>query len=940
MGKQIKKCALLTIEIALLCVLTNRAVAEVTDHKWNLVDQWQQITSNNSTPWSIGLCDVKDWNCQPAKFLKVSYRPDAKIFIEADNKDNWIAWRHGDSNEINLMPRESADSLICWKAPESGRFSIKGHFRRSDEDDSGKNDGIRCFIQSSAMPGKQRVLWSQRLRGTKQDFNLDDVVLAKGQSLIFRINKADDLMYDNRSFLAADIILKEKLTNADALASSNDIKRPIIMGDESFRLVFSGEGRFIELRDLTTDTLIAESKEKNPAWVISIDGNDKTISSDNYPAPKVVCDGEKVVFTWQKTSMPTVKAVAEYQPDAGQFRFDLTVNNRSKNVLGNIGFPNGLYLKKSSDSYMVCSANNNYESTLAFLDKMTNTSLMYPGYLQMQMIGFKIGKSSLLVYTDDTQGFVKWYNFKNVDDRVKFDNSSFIYLKPGDFFTVPYSLIYKIIPGGTYLEMAREYGEWGRKQWWAQEKFEDKVKRTPMLKYYAQYGFARVHSRGQFEQKTPKGPWTLANDVSDLYKKEILDQADLYEQAYKVHPGYWYPEWHGYKFDSPYPDYFPVGKQMGDFQTFHDELIRTQRPMMYHVNMAHWVKISKSYREDHMACWNGRTYNQTWSDLEHVCTSPSLTLPREMQTINRIKDQAGINGVYLDVIGHAFATDNNPRSKYGNLPNGYQLAKQNTFREIRKAITGPIMTESRNEIILPFIDIGYGISGTPGSDHVPMWELVYGDCVATAPFIDKYRDKLFQNHTLLLGGLTELPVPGDARDIDVYDVALKQFIMRDTVGTRLLNYRMCSSVRESTWNNCQVIVKRNIGAKFKDDGDFFTNNHLGLMHVSHLQTDGLVVIRDEKNFSIDGAQSIEVNDRLLVKTSSTSLEITCSENRWFIRNKASTEIKATIVTQRKIPPKGLEIQTQQPIELNNTTDKAGNYVMTVTLKGGQALVVN
>jgi hypothetical protein len=673
-------------------------------------------------------------------------------------------------------------------------------------------------------------------------------------------------------------------------------KNKIELGNDHVQLSLSPKGEVLGIEDLVTHTMVLVSNNSGKAW--RIDKTDKgEISNLDYDQPEIKQTSNFVVFTWKKTNLPTVAGQVFFDAKKEQFHFSATVRNQTKETLVNLSFPETLFFDDAQGNYLVVSSDQEFNTSLKPLNKLTPFTVMYPGYLFMQMAAFKIGDSSLLVYTDDDKAQVKWMSFKHENKKAQFNLSQRIWLKPGQSWKAPYSIVLKAISHGSYNEMAGEYAKWGRQQWWAQKKLTDKIARTPLLNRYFEGGLVRLTSgppvcdSNSFRQTEDTQWHYIENNKYSKYEpyyESVTAWIPQYEKIYGIKPGYWFPTWSGHQFDTPYPDYFPVLKHMGNFDKFHKAIIENRWPIMYHMNIAHWPQTTKTAQITKYIAITDKGYNYrniwcSWPKLNHVLTSPSVSLPVEMKTINLLKDKEGVNGIYLDVIGHAFATDDNPECKYFGEPNCYQLEKMEAFKTIRSAVTGPVMTEGRNEIELLYMDMGTGANGGPDVDEIPLWQMVYGDCAATTTYA--IADKRLRYHTWMIGGVQNMRQDWpetSGKDLDIFLTAAQQKVISHVLTQRMERFDRIGECRVSQWANGVVVWNK---AKTGQPVDIKCDTTLGKLVVNQLSPDGIVIVTNTRDFCADSVKSIQLNGKTLFSMeSSVPVSITRADQRWVIHN--------------------------------------------------------
>jgi len=692
----------------------------------------------------------------------------------------------------------------------------------------------------------------------------------------------------------------------------------LTLGNNNVRLTMTRQGEILQLKDLTTNTDVL-SPAASVAWRID-KSNDEIITNLDYGSPTVILGENTITFKWSKTSMPTIIGTVTFDSQKEQFLFDTEILNGTATTLRHVAFPARMEFKADAGNYLAVCSDQNFSSPLKALNELVPFTVVYPGTLYMQMAGFKIGPSSLLVYTDDDDAQVKWMRFRHDNGNVQLELLYRVWLRPNDEWNAPYSTVLKVIPNGTYNELADEYAGWARQQWWADMKLTDKIARTPLLRRYLENGILRMNAgplpRTCFTQSAFNTQWVYNpnNEYAQyvpFYDRTVLTIAE-FEQKYGIQPGWWYPTWAGGVFDALYPNYFDANgnvvgaSYMGDFSNFHDKIMNHGSPVMYHMNIIHWPKVTAAAQNsDYWAVtekgyyYNFAAYNFSWSSLAGLVVSPSVSLPVEMATINRLKDDVGVNGVYLDEIGHAFLTDDNQLSEFYDEPNSFQLQKIQAFQTIRNAVTGPLMTEARNEIILPYMDMGTGANGSPYIDQVPLWELVYGDCVAsTTNYGHSETDNRVRYYTWMLGGVMNLvqewpTVLGTS--IGTYLTSSQQKVMSHIVTERMERFDKLGNVRLSQWPSGVVAWNRQTSGS---PANIDVDTTLGNVQITNLKTGGIVILTDGEDFCVDSADSVEWDgDVLFTNASGYSLCVTRAGRRWVINNQNASAVNAVILVK-------------------------------------------
>lgn len=901
----------------------------------------QQIFEEPSGAWSIGTVLCSDWSggVRPAE----REGPTWFAGTQRGNLDRtaWRAQYLEGRHELCLFPGDSYDSVLIWTTPQSGRYDIRAFVWSSE-----KGDGIELSIQSTALRGPQLALLRETVHNGAEDLRLRDVVLAEGQQLLFRAGKNASRAFDHMNQLRVTIQLEEPMADEDALRLSSRPKRNLTLGDAVSQIELSPQGVLLAVHDRVTGTSLIHAGAETPAWRIRYTEGEELTSTGHGP-PTVHVASETVTFAWKKDGQPDVTGRVSFDQPHGHFLFAVDVEDRSRR-LDSVSFPAELSLAAVKPNYAITASDETFDTAIKPLHELADFTVMYPGFLFMQMAGFRIADSALLVYTNDTAGHVKWHRYRRRDERVRFDLSQYVDLTPGERWEAPYDVVLKVIPNGTHNELAHAYGQWGRRQWWAKTTLSRKVERCPLLERYfvdgmvrysvPPYGYGKACYTGPdasfYRDETGAYHYREGNKWSkyEPYYDSIVRAMDQFERLYDAKPGYWFPAWSGHFYDTPFPDYLPVLKCMGDLDSFRRSNIENQRPMLYHLNIAHWPEANPTPAK-HPECIaindKGGYYYQTWGGLRHVLTSPDVSLPWEMKTVRALVDKERVNGIYLDVIGHAFATDANPRSRFSGDPNGYQRAKMLAFKTIRDAADGPLMTEGRNEIALAYMDMGCGANGTPASDQVPLWQMVYGDCAANVTYYVGGRS--VRNFTWSMGGVQvsqwQWPEP-DGTCIYNHVTPTQQRVVSHVVGKRMRRFdRLAGPLRASHWDNASVIWN-NGGLRVRMTSGIQVLSAVGHIEADDIAPDGLVMlVKDSPDFIADSVRRIALNGRVIFDCSSNSLVIAHGRGRWAVHNPGAEPVSARLVLSGVLAPatdlEGHLVRCAQPTRAPVETSDAG-----------------
>ncbi len=731
------------------------------------------------------------------------------------------------------------------------------------------------------------------------------------------------------------------------------------LGDGKVEMRFDENGAICRIRDLTTGTELLANAAVRTAWEIRA-GKEK-ISSADYPPPEIKRQGQNALFiVWKKTESPAVMNRVEFDPASGRYSFQLTVSNTSKHKLTSIVFPAGLDFAAENDNYLLIASDNKYKSGIKYLKEMKDFGVMHPGFMQLQLAGFRIGDSALLYHTEDAGSEVKSFEFKKDGENVRFSSSHDCFAAPRTQLLLPYKLTMKVIPHGSWNEIAEEYAVWARKQYWSQITTEEKIRKCPPLE--------RIFKHGMIRCALMPAEWSRTTETATLRKndKEIYEYIpgnpyahlepflaasekgiDHFEKLYGVQPGYWAPVWAGNFFDTKFPEYFPMPSWMGDFPHFRDWLTQSGRPMLYHINPVIWDRAyAVSHDKKYLSAWeNYYPVIAQWSHIKHSYTNLAASTDYEIKnTYSQISDKGRgfSNGVYLDLIGHSFFRDNSPHAAYPGKANSYQLSKLDSFRKIRNVISGPIMTEMANEFYIPYLDIAFGNTGVGDMKlrevheltEIPLWQLIYGDLLVWQPASsDNGFDR--RNIRLSIGGIAAPPrwditCRNQGTNGKVYIDTAQQEAADKICRERMLSYRISDSVTISNWKSGGFIWNRS--NKVISEGEYDISP--GKVTVNGFSPNGGILLTDNRNFSSEWVKEIKLNGETVFSESSGKLLVVRGGNRLVIHNPSGAAVTTMLklagqlkVNNTVFTGKFIGTQKTAEIDLNKFDIARGEFLV-------------
>ncbi len=689
--------------------------------------------------------------------------------------------------------------------------------------------------------------------------------------------------------------------------------------------VFNQHGKLIDLQKRGV-SMLANSTD-GPAWTLSYKGG--SIDSKAYQEPPLVTYGDgEMTFRWQAADLPSVICSVRPNDDNDGLAFSSFVENNTKFRLDDFRYPQEFRFKITSpEDYLIVVQNTHHETNLTPLKGLKKFEVMYPGFMSMQMSGFRLGQDALLFYTDDTTAQVKEHHYEADGDILDYNVSHYIALRPDKFWEPDYSLVVCLLPNGDYNDMAHRYGKWARAQRWARKKFADKLALRPSMERILTDGLVRMDSlpAGKaFKQDKAHEPWHYIGDpklnpsaIYEPYNDRLLQILLRHEKLYGVRPGWWLPMWSGSQFDSNFPVYFPLPDYMGDFEKFKNECERNGLTILPHVNVVQWAvfNFTPESQKRYQAEWDGSNYpNWIYANIRQIITNIGRSFERELPTVVGLSSPSDHHGIYLDCFAQGFAKDNNPASPYCEEANCYQLGKLHLARNVRKIIAGPLMTEGRMEYLLPYTDLTTGANG--GSpNQLPLWEMVYGDCVVNNTF-NSHWSPYFRKMWMMQGGLISSYWPkwgeDKGEDLDIYTETTCQRVIRHVEGTLMRRHDRPQGIAVSQWDNGVVFwnppAAQADSARYRPWGPAAKKHDaspenltfataLGEFAIESIARDGIWAWTPDGDFIADHVRKVSRNGETVFSCDSDDLVVIRGMGRWVIRNCSDKPVKVTIYSK-------------------------------------------
>ncbi|MFA5205552.1 MAG: hypothetical protein WC708_14245 [Lentisphaeria bacterium] len=497
-----------------------------------------------------------------------------------------------------------------------------------------------------------------------------------------------------------------------------------------------------------------------------------------------------------------------------------------------------------------------------------------PGHLSMMFMGLQTGASTLLIYPDDPAGSVRFAiandNNSGPDGIMNLTWQNRDSVRPGEKFrsATPFRL-YALGDSGL-KGMAEKYREWAVKQPWFVT-WEQKRAAAPVIDRalngvvkmvgYEGVGTAdsNVFAPRDYKEKHLK-------NLSMDYAK-FLTLADGIERLYQVKPAYRYDGWWG-RFDSRYPEYFPVDKELGDFKAFIAANNRAGRLVYLHTNPIQWDGENASFDLKRMSYFNPGEPGgpQIWARNKLYFCSPNLVKDDEVAAEKRMLAY-GVNGIFEDVIGCTTMLDFNPHAGYP-----YPARDSGTralialCRALKDAAPGVFRgTEGGEERRLSYYD-AFMIGAGDSLEDVPLLGMVYGDCYANVTGIDgggngdnnveRARRLLFAS-VLGLDGRYEWATQYSPMAQMTFET---QAIAKQVTGKRILDYKEQDGRCVTQW--ADAVVCANLG---KESCPVFEvkGTSLGTIRVEGMVREAVVLILRDGSFVSWGCHRASVNGREL-----------------------------------------------------------------------------
>lgn len=256
----------------------------------------------------------------------------------------------------------------------------------------------------------------------------------------------------------------------------------------------------------------------------------------------------------------------------------------------------------------------------------------------MQFIAIYCQGVGLYFATHDPNANMKQFYVKAEKSKVEFKmtNLAGIPKKPESSYKTPYEFAIGVY-NGDYYEAAQIYREFTFKTPWGNQKAIASRKTPDWLKQTVLW-------------LRPKG---VENNTVGITKEAL----DYFEVPTALH---WY-RWHIIPYDTLYPEYFPPKPE---FPKTVKEMQKLGTYVMPYINGRLWDPASKSWKSEHAkettAAWkeNGELYIEVYGSKVPLAVMCPYTKPWQRKVkylAERLMNEIGVNGVYIDQIGAATA---------------------------------------------------------------------------------------------------------------------------------------------------------------------------------------------------------------------------------------------------------------------------------------------
>ena len=655
-------------------------------------------------------------------------------------------------------------------------------------------------------------------------------------------------------------------------------------GNRPYSLAFTADGKNAYLKKWESGKLFE---------IRFIDSPVKSLSNLDYGSPEITSDDDTYVLKWKgvKKCPVDLELKLVFRDAGNEIGIGFQIVNRSDSRIVSLALPCGWKEQERDRAEFILPA---WVGTGIPLKGMKAVNVISPGQLHSQWFGMQdVRGASWMLYCNDTGYNLKGLNIKKNGLSADFFWTHELWLKPHCRYRSNYETIIKFWDDADWNTMSKVYRDWAVKQEWYKT-FEEKRKERPFIDNLKQ-GWSWLRGMPPVKE--------VGGRKCDTTYSQALECMAGFRKKIGIDPLFWYTGWYG-PFDSKYPEFFPVAEEMGgDFLDFAHKVRSCNHFVSLHTNSAEWNAAASCFDKKLMAVWRGKYYESRYGD-SHSNFVASLPLAAEKWLAEYGKIvQAGIPGIYYDVLGHVIAHDDNPRAGYREDEIGrsnWTKSKLKLWAAYRRAMPRTFFqTEANWEGSIPYLDANSGgATGwmfQDGRRPLPLWQLTYGD---TGFFMMLYDGMGQMNApagfavTPLYGAIQQYPqnLWKTMEPFWLHQVERQLLCGGSFAAAEMLSYHEYLKWRVSRWKDGIVIV--NDGEL--RNGEF--HSPIGKIRVEEMRgkANGAVCIVTKSGISSDGAKQILLNGVPLWKSTSNAIALTVNDRGIALYNPTKEEIAATI----------------------------------------------
>ncbi len=655
-------------------------------------------------------------------------------------------------------------------------------------------------------------------------------------------------------------------------------------GNRPYSLAFTADGKNAYLKKWESGKLFE---------IRFIDSPVKSLSNLDYGSPEITSDDDTYVLKWKgvKKCPVDLELKLVFRDAGNEIGIGFQIVNRSDSRIVSLALPCGWKEQERDRAEFILPA---WVGTGIPLKGMKAVNVISPGQLHSQWFGLQdVRGASWMLYCNDIGYNLKGLNIKKNGLSADFFWTHELWLKPHCRYRSNYETIIKFWDDADWNTMSKVYRDWAVKQEWYKT-FEEKRKERPFIDNLKQ-GWSWLRGMPPVKE--------VGGRKCDTTYSQALECMAGFRKKIGIDPLFWYTGWYG-PFDSKYPEFFPVAEEMGgDFLDFAHKVRSCNHFVSLHTNSAEWNAAASCFDKKLMAVWRGKYYESRYGD-SHSNFVASLPLAAEKWLAEYGKIvQAGIPGIYYDVLGHVIAHDDNPRAGYREDEIGrsnWTKSKLKLWAAYRRAMPRTFFqTEANWEGSIPYLDANSGgATGwmfQDGRRPLPLWQLTYGD---TGFFMMLYDGMGQMNApagfavTPLYGAIQQYPqnLWKTMEPFWLHQVERQLLCGGSFAAAEMLSYHEYLKWRVSRWKDGIVIV--NDGEL--RNGEF--HSPIGKIRVEEMRgkANGAVCIVTKSGISSDGAKQILLNGVPLWKSTSNAIALTVNDRGIALYNPTKEEIAATI----------------------------------------------